>query len=134
MGRGAERKKRSAFLEVLMFVGTILVYGGLGLNGLVFWANDGRMPTIVSEEIYGKEISKYINTALETERRHQPMTDDTKLNFLADRFSFSTDKFSKRVDIYSLGDILIYIGGFIVLTVIPVVFIYNFKTGTRTAP
>ncbi|TGE39520.1 hypothetical protein E4K67_00440 [Desulfosporosinus fructosivorans] len=81
---------------------------GILLNTLVIGLNGGLMPV---DPIFLSETSR--NVLQEGQGTHGLMTSSTHLSFLADRFYF--DVLGLRKQVFSVGDVLIDIGIFILV-------------------
>ena len=82
-------------------IGAIMVIVGSTLNRIVMYANDGKMPVLMSFSGF----TKYYNDgAIEASNdvRHIMMTDTTKLNFLADYIDVG-------FSVLSVGDVLVHL-------------------------
>ena len=112
-----------ACLLLLVSVEKFLELTGSSLNVIVVFANKGKMPVVLNDDV--KEIMKAHGIKTETiiDKRHCLLTPESNLKFLADRFvtkSFvtkSSDGFSISFNIKSIGDILVDCADFLTITI-----------------
>lgn len=124
-------ERPTASEKYLTLAGFLIIFIGSTLNGMAILANNGKMPVLVSKEFFGENMAEDVKIELESSRWHQPLTSESRMVILADRFYVLKNRAATDISIFSIGDVFVLSGLAINLTALAVIF-YNSSIKTRS--